>query len=95
MMIPVKTISLLVTGRVQGVGYRHWLQKEAQRLQISGWCRNRREGAVEALLHGAESAVDALLQKCAAGPALARVDNLQAKAAEYGGDETFLVKDTV
>lgn len=90
-----QTVIVLIEGRVQGVGYRNWLQNEARRLGISGWCRNRKNGAVEALLYGAEHAITTLLQKCATGPVLARVDKLQTTAAEYDGSTLFLIKDTL
>jgi acylphosphatase len=67
------TVRLIVTGRVQGVGYRDALTKEAQRLGISGWVRNRRDGRVEAVLQGTQDAVHAAIAWARHGPALARV----------------------
>ena len=64
---------LTITGRVQGVGYRDAMVDEARRLGVSGWVRNRREGAVEALLQGTAPAVEALTTWARRGPALARV----------------------
>lgn len=90
-----RTVIALIEGRVQGVGYRHWLCQEAQQLGICGWCRNRRDGAVEALLHGPEAAIDTLLQKCATGPRLARVDSLRTATAAYDGPALFSVKETL
>lgn len=65
---------LLIEGRVQGVGYRDWMAREAERLGLSGWVRNRPDGQVEAVISGPEPAVEALLTLVRRGPRLARVD---------------------
>jgi acylphosphatase len=65
---------LLIEGRVQGVGYRDWMIREAGRLGLSGWVRNRADGKVEAVISGPEPAVEVLLTLVRRGPRLARVD---------------------
>jgi len=82
-------LRILVEGRVQGVGYRDWLVREARRRRISGWVRNRADGAVEALVAGDAAAVAALLAACRRGPPLARVDGLHEEAAEPPAEEGF------
>jgi acylphosphatase len=67
---------LRIEGRVQGVGYRAWMVREARRLGLSGWVRNRPDGSVEAVVAGPEPAVQALLTACRRGPAAARVDRI-------------------
>lgn len=67
-------LHLLVSGRVQGVGFRASLQEQAQSLQLWGWVRNRHAGQVEALVQGDREAVEAMRHWCHRGPALARVD---------------------
>ena len=59
---------VVLSGRVQGVGFRDWLGDEATQRGIDGWVRNRRDGTVEALLHGEDAAVAALLLLCRDGP---------------------------
>ncbi|MBK1662316.1 acylphosphatase [Paracraurococcus ruber] len=68
---------LLIGGRVQGVGYRDWMVREAGRLGLSGWVRNRPDGQVEAVVAGPEPAVEALLTLLRRGPRLARVDSIE------------------
>jgi acylphosphatase len=78
----MKVRHVIVRGRVQGVGYRAWVQDQALRLDLEGWVRNRRDGAVEAVFAGAEEAVAAALEACHRGPPAARVDAVEAQEAE-------------
>lgn len=65
---------LLISGVVQGVGFRWFFSQEAKRLGIGGWVRNLRDGRVEAQVYGAPAAVAALLHWASYGPPGARVD---------------------
>ena len=65
---------LTITGRVHGVGYRDWAIATGRRLGLTGWVRNRGDGAVEALVVGDDTAVGTMIEACWHGPALARVD---------------------
>jgi acylphosphatase len=80
---------LRIEGRVHGVGYRDWLVREASRLGLYGWVRNRRDGSVEALIAGDEAAVRALLSLCRRGPALARVDRITESFADPPAEPGF------
>jgi acylphosphatase len=66
----------LVTGRVQGVGFRWFVVRQAESLGLSGWTRNRRDGRVEVVAQGDASALDALAAALAEGPPAARVDGV-------------------
>jgi acylphosphatase len=70
-----------VRGRVQGVGYRYFVEREAQSLDLEGWVRNRRDGSVEAVFAGSVEAVTAVIAACRRGPSSARVEALQDEAA--------------
>jgi acylphosphatase len=67
---------MIVHGRVQGVGYRAFVENEALKRGIGGWARNRRDGSVEALFEGEADAVAAMIEACRKGPLGARVDVL-------------------
>jgi acylphosphatase len=88
---------VLVEGSVQGVGYREHTRRAALRLNVSGWVRNRSDGAVEALMCGSPPAVEALIAEMRQGPRFAIVESLSAiDDDEPGGDDggTFVVRPT-
>ena len=72
---------ILVRGRVQGVGYRAWVDHEARRLGLQGWVRNRRDGSVEAVFEGDEETVADIIASCRRGPFSARVDDIAEETA--------------
>lgn len=72
---------IIVRGKVQGVGYRAWIAGEAEARGLGGWARNRRDGAVEAVLSGSDEAVVALIAKCQHGPGMARVSGVDNQPA--------------
>jgi len=78
-----RTVRVLITGRVQGVAYRIWTERTAKAMGLSGWVRNRRDGAVEALFSGAPSQVNEMLGRCREGPPAAWV--LQVTVIGEGG----------
>jgi acylphosphatase len=65
---------VVIRGRVQGVGYRAWVEYTALDRGLEGWVRNRRDGSVEAVFAGPPEAVDAMVAACRHGPPGARVD---------------------
>jgi acylphosphatase len=75
-------VHVVVRGRVQGVGYRAFVEDEALRRDIAGWVRNRRDGSVEALFAGEAEAVEAMIAACRRGPLGARVDALYRRTGE-------------
>ena len=67
---------VMIRGRVQGVGYRAFVEHEAILRGIEGWVRNRRDGSVEAVFAGSPETVAAMIEACRRGPFGARVDAL-------------------
>ncbi len=70
-----------IRGRVQGVGYRAWVEHQARAHRLEGWVRNRRDGSVEALFAGPASVVADMVASCQRGPSSARVDAVAQEAA--------------
>ena len=71
------TRRLRVHGRVQGVGFRAFVWREAGALGVSGWVRNRVDGTVEALVIGDDATVELLVERIRSGPSFGRVDRLE------------------
>lgn len=72
----------IVSGRVQGVGFRHFTMRAAVRIGLRGWARNRPDGTVEVFADGEPAALDALYAHLAAGPPAARVDEVEVSEVE-------------
>jgi acylphosphatase len=87
-----RAVDVTVTGRVQGVSFRYYAVEQAQRLGITGWVRNEPDGSVALHAEGADEAVDALVEWCRAGPALARVRNVAVREAKATGATAFEVR---
>jgi acylphosphatase len=71
-----RAVQVTITGRVQAVGFRAWAEGQASARGLSGWVRNRRDGAVEAVFGGETHAVEAMIAACRVGPPAARVDEV-------------------
>jgi len=69
----MRTLHLVIHGRVQGVFFRDSMRHEAQRLSVSGWVRNRSDGTVEAAVQGESAAIDAIVRWAHHGPQHAQV----------------------
>lgn len=75
-MDAIKTVRVLIGGRVQGVGYRAFVRAEADARGLAGWVRNCDNGDVEALVSGPAEAVQAFCAACWRGPSQARVERV-------------------
>ena len=70
-------VQVVISGRVQGVGFRYFTQQTARRLGLTGWVKNRPDGAVEALFEGERGDIEQALDACRQGPPGGAVDKLQ------------------
>jgi acylphosphatase len=83
----------LVGGRVQGVGFRWFVEREARTLGINGWVRNNYDGTVEVLAIGTREQINQLRAKLQVGPRAARVDSVQESEAQpVAGLNTFRIE---
>ena len=87
-------VRLLISGRVQGVGYRYWTVGTARGLGLEGWVRNLRDGQVEVLALGAPDRIGELENACHAGPPSARVTGVMRSEAGDDGSRGFSEKPT-
>jgi acylphosphatase len=87
------TIHLAIRGRVQGVGFRYAMVRQAESLGLGGWVRNRRDGSVEAVVHGPAADVEALRLWAERGPPGASVTEVATSPAE-GSFERFELRPT-
>ncbi len=84
---PLKAVHVVVSGMVQGVYFRASTRQVAAGMGLTGWVRNRHDGAVEAVIQGSPPAVDAMVDWCRNGPPHARVDTLDCD--EIGVDRSL------
>lgn len=74
---------LIISGVVQGVGYRAWFEQAARSLRLSGWVRNRRNSTVEAVIAGDLPAVEQMAIWARSGPPAARVDHVAVAEVDF------------
>jgi acylphosphatase len=80
---------VLVTGRVQGVGFRYSVSERARSRCVAGWVRNLESGQVEAVFEGEPSAVEAMVEFCRRGPLGAGVDDVRVSTEPVAGERGF------
>jgi len=90
----MRSVRLVITGRVQGVGYRFWAERTASALGVRGWVRNRSDGGVELFATGEEAAIASLIEACRRGPRAALVSDVAVKDAEDDGSIGFSARPT-
>jgi len=90
---PIETRRYLVRGRVQGVGFRWFVEREAHMLGIAGWVRNNHDGSVEVLAQGTRDQLSGLHSRLREGPRAARVDGVEVSdATSVSGLSSFRIE---
>jgi acylphosphatase len=83
----------VVRGRVQGVGFRWFVEREAHMLSVAGWVRNNSDGSVEVLAIGTRDQLLGLRSRLRQGPRASRVDDVEESAAKpVAGLNTFRIE---
>jgi acylphosphatase len=78
----MKIVRLIFHGRVQGVGFRYYVEGEAKVCGLEGWVRNRRDGTVEAVVAGEERLIEGLINACRRGPPVSHVEKIDIEDAD-------------
>ncbi|MFP8488902.1 acylphosphatase [Gracilimonas sp. Q87] len=79
---------IYITGRVQGVGFRHFTRKNAENLGVKGWVKNLSDGRVEAVFQGTENKVKELIERCKEGPRSSYVKDIEVSDADDSKDHS-------
>lgn len=84
----MKRIHLIISGDVQGVGFRAWMRREAQKLNLTGWVKNREDGSVETMAEGSEEKLQKLIELCRQGPEASWVDDVKITWQDFQNEFT-------
>ncbi len=79
----MRRVYVVISGDVQGVGFRSWIKKRAQNLRITGWVGNRADGVVEAVFEGEADKITEMIELCYSGPDVAWVKDVQVTGQVY------------
>ncbi len=86
------TKHILISGRVQGVGFRYFTKKNAVSKEIKGWVRNLKDGRVEAVFHGNRENVHEMIERISEGPLHSKVINVEIEDLDGVEFENFEVQ---
>ena len=79
-------VHVFVSGRVQGVAYRYFVERRAAEIPVTGWVRNLRDGRVEIVAEGEKIDLESFLRFLRQGPRMANVDDLDIVWEDYRGE---------
>lgn len=79
-------VHCVISGDVQGVGFRSWVREKALELGLTGWVKNREDGAVEVVAEGQEEKLEELIEACHRGPEVAWIERVGVTREEAAGE---------
>ena len=82
----MKQVHLLISGFVQGIGYRSWVRSRARSLGLTGWINNLENGSVETVFQGEEEKIKEMIKLCKEGPPMAEVENIEIQWDQINGE---------
>lgn len=82
----MKRVHLFISGDVQGVGFRAWVVRQAKELGLTGWVKNREDGAVEVIAEGLKHDLEEFIKRCHDGPELSWVESIDTQWQEATGE---------
>lgn len=77
---------VIISGKVQGVNFRHYTKVKASERNVNGWIKNLPDGRVEAIFEGEEKDVKEVIEFCKKGPPSSRVENVEVEWCEFKGE---------
>lgn len=84
----MKQVRVIISGDVQGVGFRAWTRAQAKNLGLAGWVKNREDGSVEATAEGDSGSLDEFVKRCQQGPQVAWVKHVDVTWSSATGEFT-------
>ncbi len=87
----MKAIHMMISGRVQAVGFRAFVKRNAKLLELTGWVRNCDDGKVEVFAQGNEEKLERFQELCSLGPPTAEVINVEAEASASAQHSEFRI----
>jgi len=86
---------ILITGFVQGVGFRQFVKQQAEQLHLTGWVRNLPDGSVETVAKGSQESIEKFIEHCKKGPFLSDVEyvNITWKDDEKSFEEFTIIHE--
>jgi acylphosphatase len=87
----MKTVKIFISGIVQGVLFRAFIQENAQNLGLTGYVKNLDDGRVEAVLEGYENDVNKMIELCKRGPIHSKIRDIEIEKIENQGFDSFRI----
>lgn len=87
----MKTVKILISGKVQGVDFRAFIQEQAENLGLTGYVKNLDDGEVEAIIEGFDNDVNRLIEACKRGPIHSKVRDIEIEKVEKQDFESFKI----